>query len=205
MYKLAICGKANSGKDTTASIILEELSILENRSIVHATMAFADPIKEIILTMFPNAKREFLYGASSFRSEKILGAKNKLGEDLTYRQALIDIGTMAREYNPKIWVECFDKRVQSILEKNKSLPDQLQTQMILSTDLRFREEFDYLYNNNYFIIKLNRKKHSIINDKSETDQEGFSNFNFTIDNNGTLLDLRAQIKENLIPELKNVM
>lgn len=205
MYKIAISGKANSGKNTTASIILEELSMSDNKQIRHETMAFADPIKEIILTMFPSARREFLYGESAFRSEKIPGAKNKSGGDLTYRQALIDIGTMAREYNSSIWVECFDKRVKDIEARDTTLPESLRTGMIIISDLRFQEEMDYLRNNNYFLIKINRKNHSIINDKSETEQEKFSNFDFIIDNNGTLTDLRDQIKDKMIPLLKKVM
>ena len=156
MYKIAISGKANSGKNTTASIILEELFIANNKKIRHEIMAFADPIKEIILTMFPGAREEYLFGESSLRSEKIPGAKNKLGEPLTYRQALIDIGTMAREYNSSIWVDCFDKRVRELLEKESHiLPDNLKTGMIVVTDLRFQEEMDYLRNKGYFLIKFN--------------------------------------------------
>jgi len=205
MYKIAISGKANSGKNTTASIILEELSLVDNKKIRHKIMAFADPIKEIVLTMFPGAREEYLFGESSFRSEKIPGAKNKMGEPLTYRQALIDIGTMAREYNSSIWVDCFHKRVMELIHKESEiLPENLKTGMVIVTDLRFQEEMDYLKNNGYFLIKVNRKEHSIINDKSETEQESFSDFDFVIDNNGTLSDLRDVIREKMIPILKNV-
>jgi len=201
MYKIAITGKANSGKNTTANILLEELSLANNKIINGKMMAFADPIKEIILTMFPLARKEFLYGSSNFRSQVIPNAKNKHGDPLTYRQALIDIGTMAREYNPNIWVDCFDNRVVEFQEREISLPRDLKTEAVIVTDLRFQEEFDYLIKNNYFIIKLNRKNHSVINDKSETAQDQFSKFNSIIDNNGTLIDLRNQIKEQVIGQI----
>lgn len=200
-YKIAICGKANSGKNTTANIILEELSLLNNKTINAKMIAFADPIKEIILTMFPSARKEFLYGASSFRSEAIPNALNKIGEPLTYRQALIDIGTMARGYNSSIWVDCFNEKLFKLKENEARLPDDLKTQAIIVTDLRFPEEFKYLKNNNYFLIKLNRKDHSIISHESETAQDNFDNFNSIIDNNGTLFDLRDQIKDKIINNL----
>ncbi len=201
MYKIAICGKANSGKNTTANILLEELSLIRNKIINGKMMAFADPIKEIILTMFPSARKEFLYGASSFRSESIPYFKDKNGAPLTYRQALIDIGTMARGYNSNIWVDCFNERLLKSIEQERHLPQDLKTEAVIVTDLRFPEEFNYLKNNKYFIIKLNRRSQSIINHESETAQEDFSNFDSVIDNNGTLLDLREQIKEKIIQKI----
>ncbi len=194
MYKIAISGKAGSGKNTVASIILEELSILKNIKLTSQTIAFADPIKEIILKMFPGAREDYLFGPSELRSKEIPGTNFKFGKNISYRDALIMIGTMARDFNPNIWVECFDKSVKN-LNPNK---------IIIVPDLRFQEEFNYLIDHNYFLIKLNREKFTKINDKSELDQDNFKNFNFILDNNGSLDDLRLNIKNNLIPLLLDI-
>ena len=203
MYKIGICGKAKSGKNTTASIILEELAALENKeSLLSETIAFADPIKEIILSMFPTARKTCLFGASELRSN-IIGPNlfDSEGNPLTYRQALIDIGSNARKYNKNIWVECFDKKYKQIVSGD--FDRNQKTEVIIVPDLRFKEEFDYLKKNNYFLIKINRNDVTKINHASETVQESFkdSYFNFILNNNGDLLQLRTHVKNGIIPFL----
>src|SRR5208283_2965011 len=115
MYKIAISGKANTGKNTLANLLQDETckrddkvyiakhGIVGLKNFYAKTMAFADPIKEIVMVMFPNANKECLYGPSKGRAELIPGAF-KNGEPVTYRQALFDIGTeLGRGYNDKIW------------------------------------------------------------------------------------------------------
>lgn len=208
MYKIAICGKANSGKNTTANLILQELAKIKNKeSLISKTIAFADPIKEIIIKMFPRkAYSEFLYGRSECRSYPILGANDFNGNDLTYRQALIDIGTMGRKYNPNIWVDCFDATYQNILLNNNVLKLLGEaTEALIVPDLRFKEELEFLKKENFYLIRLKRNEVTVINHASETVQETFldSEFNYVIDNNGTIDDLRKNISENIINKLVN--
>jgi len=203
MYKIAICGKAKSGKNTTASIILEELALVENKeSLLSETIAFADPIKDIILKMFPTARKSCLFGASELRSN-IIGPNlfDLQGNPLTYRQALIDIGSNARKYNKNIWVDCFDKKYQQII--NNDINYHQKTEAIIVPDLRFKEEFDYLKNNNYFLIKINRNDVTKINHDSETVQESFKNsdFNFILNNNENISQLREYVKNGITPIL----
>ena len=181
MYKIAICGQANSGKNTTANLILQELAKKKNKDqLISKVIAFADPIKEIVLKMFPGAVKEFLYGRSELRSLKIPDAVDTNGNSLTYRQSLIDIGTMGRKYNPNIWVNCFDKTYKDIMVNNQILSSVGQeTEALIVSDLRFREELDYLKKENFFIVKLLRNEVTIINHKSETDQLGFKNEEFS--------------------------
>jgi hypothetical protein len=203
MYKIGICGKAKSGKNTTASIILEELAAIEGKkSLLSETIAFADPIKEIILKMFPTARKSCLFGASELRSNVIGPNLFDLdGLPLTYRQALIDIGSNARKYSPNIWVDCFDKKYQQII--NNDLNQSQKTEIIIVPDLRFKEEFDYLKQNNYFLIKINRDDVTKINHDSETAQEKFksSDFNFILNNDEDISQLRKYVKNGIIPIL----
>lgn len=195
MYKIAISGKASSGKNTLAKIIA---SASCDNATPHNFMAFADPIKEIIMLMFPNAKRECLFGSSKLRSEIIPNAF-KDGEPLSYRQALIDIGTRAREYNNVVWVDNFHKR-WDVWNKNHSEPN-----LVVVTDVRFREEFDYLKSNKFFIIRLSRCGKSVLDDVSETKQESIldNEFDYIINNDKSLKDLREKVVNELIPHYRD--
>jgi hypothetical protein len=204
MYKIAISGKVKSGKNTVASIILEELSRVQNKIIINKVIAFADPIKEIILKMFPGAKRDYLFGPSELRSEIIdNNLFDSCGNPLTYRQALIDIGDLARKYNSSAWVNCFKKEYDLILDQNSEILKKEKINAIIVPDLRFSEEFSFLKNNKFFLIKINRDNVTRINHASETNQEKFKNsdFNFILDNNSSVFDLKNNIRDNLIPLL----
>lgn len=201
MYKIGICGKAKSGKNTVASIILEELAKSKNKNnLLSKTIAFADPIKEIIIKMFPTADSKCLFGSSELRSSFIEGGTfDNNGNKLTYRQALMDIGDLARKYKSSIWVDCFEKAMKEAVLENSKL------EAVIAPDLRFYEELTFLKQNNFFLIKINRDDVTRINHTSDTVQEQFkiSDFNFILDNNKNLENLRLEIKNNLIPLLMN--
>lgn len=195
MFKIAICGKANSGKNTISKILSDEMykKYPDNFSGIKY-IAFADPIKKIIKTMFPKLPRKYLYGSSKFRTKIIPGAF-KDGNPLTVRQLLIDIGSkMGRSYNENIWIDAFDHTFEKACNKNKS---------VIVTDVRFRNEFDHLKNNSFIQIKLLRDSQLKINDASETNQDTIkdSEFDFIICNNGSLDDLRREVI-NVISQLK---
>lgn len=189
MYKIAICGKANSGKNTLSKMLSRHMPTYRNV----AKFAFADPIKEMIHIMFPNIPRNKLYGSSKFRSEAIPGAF-KDGQPLTIRQLLLDLGTgVGRSYQESIWLNNFDNR----LEKAYKNPN---NKMVIVTDVRFRNEFDHLKNKEFFMIKLYRNSDGpIINHVSETNQDSIldSEFDYVLDNNGSLKDLKNKVNEIL--------
>lgn len=191
MYKFAISGKAGSGKDTVCSYILDKICAdKKNKHLMPSgsisKMALADPIKEMILIMFPQAKKECLFGDSNKRNE-IIPEAFKDGKPLTYRQLLIDIGTgLGRGYNQDIWLKNLDTRIFK-LNKKKHKPD-----AIIVPDIRFKNEFNYMKNNGFHMIRLLRDELSRIDHISETQQEDIldSDFDFVIINNSSLLDLK---------------
>jgi len=208
MYKVAICGRANTGKNTLSRLLEQELYWLQNAE-YHAkygkdmvfsskSMAFADPIKEIVMTMFPHANKECLYGPSHLRSEIIPGAF-KNDKPLTYRQALIDIGTeVGRAYNDKVWLENFDHRYESLLIQ-KNPPN-----LIVVTDVRFRNEFDHLKQRGFFQIRLYRDTGMApIEHVSETGQSSIKDeeFNYVLFNNKSLDDLKEEVRCQIIPRM----
>lgn len=196
MVKVSITGIANSGKTTLAKMIVNQIRKQnKNRYYMSAAyLAFADPIKEMAQTMFPELPSKFLYGPSEFRNAVIPGAyKNK--KVITVRQLLIDIGIeLGRGYNENIWLDNFDCRF------NKT-----KAKIIVVPDVRRINEFEHLKSKGFYQIKLYRNTgESGINHISETDQNNIpdSVFDYVVHNNKTLQHLRSEIATNIIPRLK---
>lgn len=204
MYKIAITGKANTGKNTLAKLLFQGCNAKDSAARLAQTglgrqgysgkfMAFADPIKEIVMTMFPRANKECLYGPSQLRSEVIPGAF-KDGKPLTYRQALIDIGTeVGRKYSDRVWLENFDDRF-SKLKKNLDI--------VVVTDVRFRNEFDHLKEKGFFQIRLYREAVAPeIQHISETGQSSIRDdeFDYVLFNTKTLDELKEEVTSKIIP------
>lgn len=197
MYKIGISGKANSGKNTLSEIIHQELDIYNHKGKdQYQIISFADPVKEIARQMFPKISRQKFYGPSKNRSYIIPNALDKNKNPLTIRQLLIDIGTDAKLYNKDIWLNNFDNTLKKA-EKNN-------IKLVIVSDIRFKNEFNYLKNNGFYLIRLLRKDHTIINDASEMEQDEISDkeFNSIILNDSSLEDLQEsviKIKQFLTP------
>jgi hypothetical protein len=192
LKKVAICGRANTGKNSTAKLIA---SLLCDEKAEYKMMAFADPMKRAVMQMYPWADRECLYGLSKFRANPIPNTFDRDGNPLTYRQLLIDIGSRARENDPDHWVKVFDYNVKKLSPfAEKHLVDR---KLLIVPDLRFRNEFDYLREKGFFIIKLFRDTDVVIDSATETNQDliKLSEFDYVLDNNGTLDDLKKHTKE----------
>lgn len=190
MYKIAITGKANTGKNTVGKLLVKELfdPAFYTKEWIHF-IAFADPIKQMARLAFPQIPRKWLYGSSKYRNEVIPGAF-KNGTPLTVRQLLIDLGNeFGRKYDSHLWIKNFNHRLGAIYKKHPTA--------VIVTDCRFRDEFEYLKGQEFYQIRIVRDAHTKINDVSETNQDGIadSEFNFVINNNGTKAQLKAQVGE----------
>lgn len=184
MYKIAITGKANTGKNTVGKLLVKGLGAQSAKFI-----AFADPLKQMARTAFPEIPRKWLYGSSKYRNEVIPGAF-KDGVPLTVRQLLIDLGNdFGRKYKPTMWIDNFYTRLEKIYLRNP--------EVIVVTDCRFRNEFDFLKAEGFFQIRILRDAYTKINDVSETNQDGIldSEFNVVINNNGTKAELEKQVND----------
>lgn len=192
MLKIAITGKASSGKNTVSGLICLATCSGE-QGFTH--LSFADPIKEMAQTLFPQLPRQYLYGSSEYRSEVIPNA-SKNGVPLTVRQLLIDLGTSAREYNPRIWID--------ILHHRYELAKKEDPHLIIISDVRFKNEFEFLKNLGFYQIRLYRNEHAKIDHASETDQDAIqdSQFDYILHNNGTLHSLKESVDKvvSLLPQ-----
>lgn len=186
MFKIALTGKANTGKNTVANLFAHNVTYSQGFVAKSKFMALADPIKEMILTMFPQADKNALFGASALRSN-IIPYAFKDGNPLTYRQALIDIGTKGREYQPRVWIDNFDARFNQI---------DLDTDLVIVTDVRYRNEFEHFKAKGFTSIRILRDVESGIKHSSETDQESILNseYDYIIDNNSDLNGLKEIVQ-----------
>lgn len=192
MYKIAISGKAGSGKDTTSRYFEDcfnpgwEKKCFTPRKAI--SIAFADPIKEMILQMYPNLEREHLFGDSKYRAGVIPGSYHN-GKPLTIRVLLQELGEGCKKYNPKIWIDAFNTKFKMAQERGDNL--------VIASDLRFIDEFNYLKENGFYLVRILRGEDESMNHVSETQQKQIrdSDFDKIIDNNGTLLSLHGKIGE----------
>jgi hypothetical protein len=188
MIKLAISGKAGSGKDTLARLITKyfiENSLAKNSEITQSSLA--DPIKEIVKTMFPRTDNAVLYGPSINRS-RIIENAFKDGEPLTYRTLLQDIGTdIGRKYTKNIWLDIMDYKVEDAEEDNKRL--------FIIPDVRYTNEFYHVKEKGFFTIRLKRQTNYSMLHSSEIEQDQIkdSEFNYVIDNNFSLDSLYDKV------------
>jgi hypothetical protein len=199
MYKIAISGKANSGKDTVAKLMWDILkntlpyskTYLTKRTEAIQKVALADPIKEMILLMFPRTQRKMLYGPSKFRSTEIPGAF-KDGQPLTYRKLLQELGTtVGRGFREDVWIDALNYKMEKAENRGYLL--------FIVTDVRFRNEFDSIKKSGYTMIRVKRDEQLQMNHSSEVEQESIldNEFDFILDNNGTKDDLRVKIVQIL--------
>lgn len=185
--KIAISGKARVGKNSVAELIVKHSGIDNSLCKI---IALADPMKHIAELIFPEAKKECLYGQSELRSEIISEKyKDKDGRPLTYRQFLLDLGAFGRMYNDNIWLNLL---VEDAKKNNN--------QIYVISDCRFTNEWEYLKNAGFYMIRIKRPIYTKINDISETQQDSIldNDFNLVINNDGTLEDLSNYIADLVI-------
>ncbi len=190
MIKVAISGQARTGKNTLAEMLVN--SIIPNYKLLSSgrefkIVAVADPIKNMVMQMVPNASSKCLWGASELRAEVMPGElKDSEGNPLTYRRALMDIGKLGRQYHVDIWLNALVQDAQ----KNSHL------KVYVVADVRFPNEIHYLKDNGFYMVRLKRDGIPQIDDVSETLQLTIpdSFFDQVIENNGPLTDLDSQAK-----------
>jgi len=187
MFKIAISGKAGSGKDTVAKMLPIAYKQITGNMPFYTIEALANPIKEIVGIMFPNISSKVLYGPSENRSELVPNAYLN-GENITCRRLLQHLGTeVCREYNKNIWLDVLDYRAKQSELQGKDL--------FIVSDCRFLNEFEYLKNHSYITIRIERKNHLNMTHSSEIDLDEIPNseFDFVIDNNKSMEELNEQV------------
>lgn len=217
---LGISGKAGSGKDTVADLLVQEFNFVK--------VSLADPLKRICRDVFAFTDEQ-LWGPSGKRNEPDLrypqgwhrapegsGAHDFQGY-LTPRRALQTLGTeWGRECYPDVWVEYAVRMARLVLDpKGGDLSgsigyDQRHGPIVTNRtaasgvaipDVRFKNEVDGLKKAGAKLIRVKRPDAGLSGNagahRSEMEQDEIpdSDFDFVINNDGSLEDLCLQVEQ----------
>lgn len=186
--KIAISGKANSGKNTIAELIGQRFGY------AFRVFAFADPMKKMIMAMLPQTDTDILWGPSHLRMTQIPNST------LTYRHLLLDIGKLGRGYDPNIWVNATIHMVREYVEDKPHEIRADNQRIALIADVRFKNELKAVREDGFLIIRVvrpNAFSTTTSTDISEVDLDDVPNseFDVILANDGTMDDLQAKIKD----------
>jgi hypothetical protein len=182
---VGVCGYIGSGKDTLADILIKERGYIK--------LSFASALKDAVSAIF-GWDRNMLEGADSesrlWREQPDEWWSKRLNiPGLTPRWVLQHLGTdiLRDKFHPDIWIASLERKIELNSLKNN----------IVITDCRFENELEVLRRLGATMIRINRNgsKEPILtvqNHSSENSWQHFD-FDFSIENNSTLDDLRAKV------------
>jgi hypothetical protein len=182
---IAISGKAGSGKSTVGEIFEKSGFRIDS---------FATSVKDICSILF-NFDREKIEGIREedriWRETPDKSISELLGKNFSPRDAMILIGTeIGRNIiHQDIWIKTLFDRY----EKNKI--------NLLISDLRFPNEYEEIKKRNGIIIRINSNREKKSDHISECALDNH-NFDYIIDNNGTLDELYEQVNNVINNKLK---
>lgn len=182
---IGLVGFIDSGKNTVANILAREHG--------YRRFAFADSLKDAVATIFmwPRGLLEGDSDASrAFREKPDPWWSAKFGYEVTPRLILQKFGTEACRNNiaDNIWIASMEKRMAGY-------------QDVVITDVRFPNEIEFVKRMGGKIIWVRRGKMPTeaemskmhISETAWTNQE----FHCGLDNNGSIEDLKVNVKECL--------
>lgn len=186
MHNMAFIGKARSGKDTAAGFLVRERA--------YTRVAFADPLKEMALSVDP------LIPAGRVIGQRIHVRLSALVRDVgweyakdTYpevRRILQSIGQTQRDFDVNYWLRVAERKLDSA--KRWNMP-------VVVTDVRYLNEADMLRARGFRMIQLIRPAwhHNPMNPQaaehtSETELDGYG-ADITIYNDGDLDRFRRTV------------
>jgi hypothetical protein len=173
---VGISGKAGHGKDSCANFIKSLLYEKFGDQINCQYLSFATKLKELVREMFD------LSFDQVYDVEQKETPLSRFG-GATPRQILQRFGT---EFGRSIWNDIWVTHYADALEDlRKVYPEGLFNTFVFTTDLRFRNEFEYLKSKKdfpVFLIRVVRPGFSIVENAhaSETDLDGITDWDYTI-------------------------
>lgn len=175
---IGLAGYAGSGKDTVADILVEHRGYMR--------IAFADILRQCIRALNPILECQSLHPTEIRVRDALLAygyveAKNRFSE---YRRLLQAMGTeVGREiFGEDFWVDMTMRKVHT----NRG-------SRIVISDVRFPNEANAIQHEGGKVIRIDRPHTTAVNHHiSEHALDGYE-FDFTIDNDGTLAELREKV------------
>lgn len=178
MMIIGICGRAGSGKDTTASLLQSFLPEDSTR-----TRAFAKPLKDA-------AKAKF--GLTDWHVNTQEGKREfvpYLGK--TVRQLLELEGTEATRdvYGSNFWICRMAQEIDTAFKEN--------IKVFIITDVRFENEAEFIRDNGGLIFQIDRELEQELATVSHASAQPLPPHlvNIFVPNNGTIKDLEKEVKD----------
>lgn len=186
MTKIIAFGhRRRTGKDTSAKL-LDTILRVERPGIRIIKLSFASKLKQVCYDMFhwDGLKPGIFYedDRNAHLREEILPRIGK-----TPRQIWIEVGNKMREIYPSIWID-------------NALYGTPEADVIIITDLRFKNEAHKIKSLGGRLIKMVRNSAPVSDDPSDTALEDFTDWDRIIENHGNMHDLHGKI-ETLAEEI----
>lgn len=207
---IAISGKAQSGKDTIFKMIQkciylsnnpEGESIFNNQTLVTKEFttncykqSFAEFLKQASSVILEHDRDEF--EDSEYKNSAIdwLNCSGKVKGKITVREFLQHFGSAMREtFGESFWAQT----ILSIIPD-----DDLEECINVFTDLRYKVELEELKKAypDTILIRVNRREIPLMQHSSEIDLDDYKDWDYVIENNGTLDELYSKV-ESICKEL----
>lgn len=152
---IGLVGKKRSGKDTCADYMRENLCFEK--------LAFASGLKKMTSLKYSLQNNQFEQYKDSI--------DHRWG--ITPRDMFKEIGMEMREHDPYYWIKYLNKKLQKVTSDR-----------VVISDVRFRNEEEYIRSIGGFIIRIIRSELEECNHISETESDSIY-ADFTIRNDGT--------------------
>lgn len=185
---IGLSGKSGSGKDTVADIICNST---ERKDIIRYKNSFADGIKDVLLFGL-NLFNDYEEIEKNKNSKDYIPNFTMYGEPMTTRQALQNVGQEFKKiFGEDVWVKSLKNTIGDNYKYNFILT--------IITDVRFENEFDFVKNElggkMILVTNPNSNNYEHISEKP-IDRE----YDYIIENNGTLKELKNKVKKILEKE-----
>lgn len=193
---LGVTGSAQSGKDTFAEMLAEELNELTGH--IFVLMAFANELKMKVQKDF-DLSPEQLWGTkkeiSDKRYKKLFTCHGRTKTDdvelpdtyWTPREIMQNYGEFYRTIDYGFWV----KHLFGVIKKNNY-------KNVIITDVRYPNEAQPIVNSSGYIIKIIRGNKAEIHNQyhsSEMSMSKYDKISFIVENNGTLDELKFNVTD----------
>lgn len=189
---IGITGRAQSGKDSVADALQQELDY-------SIRYAMADPIKA---AMFGMLGLETLTERTNIMQSKEVDIP-WLGQ--SPRALMQSIGVQLREdLDPNIWIKFLSKFCADFVELEEVFEDNNSGHplYVIIPDIRFNNEAEHIKTEGGIILHVVKPDVSAV--RSHVSEAGISNkyVDYVIDNDGTLQDLNEKVKQLVNEEIK---
>ena len=194
MNLIGIAGGAGSGKDTVAKLLVQEYDFVR--------MAFADPMKRIVMAVWPFTPEQ-LWGPSSRRAETPPGRDRP-----TAREALQLLGTeWGRKLDEDVWVRRTLMEAEHLLGRGGLYTPQVGYRPIgglarpggvVISDVRFDNEVDWIRKAGGRVWKLHRRVEDPEGGaENHASERGITGADADIYNGGSVDDLKATVRRHM--------